>query len=120
MTPNAIRRHLDKVLGSPAFGRNERLSRFLRFAVDLHLEGLDHQLKESVIGTEIFGRKPGYNPKSDGVVRNEARRLRALPNRCNLRPAWRATSTWRTPVAAASLPSEKITSLAINICADFK
>jgi serine/threonine-protein kinase len=78
LTVKAIRRHLDKVLGSPAFGRNERLSRFLRFAVELHLQGLDHELKESVIGTEIFGRKPNYDPKSDGIVRNEARRLRAL------------------------------------------
>jgi hypothetical protein len=34
----------------------ERLSRFLRFVVERHLEGRDHELKESVIAIEIFGR----------------------------------------------------------------
>jgi TolB-like protein len=76
----AVRRYLGKVLDSPGFGRNDRLSRFLRLVVDRHLEGRDHELKESVIGTEIFGRKPDYNPKADAIVRAEARRLRALLN----------------------------------------
>src|SRR6202012_5665221 len=31
---------------------------------------------ESVIGTEVFGRAADYNPKSDPIVRTEARRLR--------------------------------------------
>src|SRR5262249_18533659 len=35
-----------------------------------------HELKESVIGAEVFGRKPDYNPKRDPIVRTEARRLR--------------------------------------------
>ena len=73
-------RALQRVLESPGFVRNERLSRFLRFVVDLHLEGRDDELKESVIGTEIFGRRPDYNPKDDAIVRTEARRLRALLN----------------------------------------
>jgi hypothetical protein len=37
-------------------------------------------MKESVIGAEIFGRRPDYNPKTDAIVRTEARRLRALLN----------------------------------------
>jgi TolB-like protein/Flp pilus assembly protein TadD len=41
------------------------------------LEGRDHELKESVIANEVFGRKPDYNPKRDPVVRTEAGRLRA-------------------------------------------
>ena len=75
---DAARSQLEKILASPGFARNERLSRFLRFVVERHLEGRDHELKESVIGTEIFGRKPDYNPKNDAIVRTEARRLRAL------------------------------------------
>ena len=76
----SVEAELKRVLESPGFERNERLSRFLRFVVERHLEGRDHELKESVIGTEIFGRRPDYNPKSDAIVRTEARRLRALLN----------------------------------------
>jgi adenylate cyclase len=76
----AARQELKRVLESPGFGRNERLSRFLRLVVERHLEGRDHELKESVIGNEIFGRRPDYNPKNDAIVRTEARRLRGLLN----------------------------------------
>jgi tetratricopeptide (TPR) repeat protein len=72
----AVRRQLAKVLESPGFARNERLSGFLRFVVERHLEGRSSELKESVIGTEVFGREPAYDTKSDPVVRTEARRLR--------------------------------------------
>jgi tetratricopeptide (TPR) repeat protein len=74
---DAARRGLEEVLKSPGFVRNQRLSYFLRFLIDRHLEGRDQELKESVIGVEVFGRPPGYNPKEDPVVRTEARRLRA-------------------------------------------
>jgi TolB-like protein/Flp pilus assembly protein TadD len=73
----AARRQLEKVLASPGFARNERLSRFLRFVVDRHLDGRDGELKESLIGIEVFGRIPGYDPKKDPIVRTEASRLRA-------------------------------------------
>ena len=33
------------------------------------------ELNESVIGVEVFGRKPDYSPKRDPIVRTEARRL---------------------------------------------
>src|SRR5579863_10781872 len=72
----AVQKQLDEVLRSPGFARNERLSGFLRFIVERHLEGRDRELKESVIGIEVFGRKPDYNPKRDPIVRTEARRLR--------------------------------------------
>jgi tetratricopeptide (TPR) repeat protein len=73
---DAARREVDKILQSAGFARNERLSQFLRFLVERHLEGRDHELKESVIGVEVFGRKAGYSPKQDPIVRTEARRLR--------------------------------------------
>src|SRR5579872_6243042 len=76
----AAQQALKRVLENPVFTRHERLSRFLRFVVDRHLAGRDPELKESVIGTEIFGRRPDYNPKTDAIVRTEARRLRALLN----------------------------------------
>jgi adenylate cyclase len=73
----AVRRQLERVLASQGFARNERLSKFLRVAVERHLEGRDSDLKESVIGIEVFGRRPGFDSKQDSTVRSEAGRLRA-------------------------------------------
>src|SRR5580704_353007 len=73
----AVRNELERVLASPGFARNERLSRFLRVIVECHLQGRDVELKESVIGIEVFGRKPGFDAKQDSTVRTEAGRLRA-------------------------------------------
>jgi TolB-like protein len=72
-----VRKHLERVLASPGFARNERLSRFLRVIVERHLEGRDGDLKESVLGIEVFGRQPGFDAKQDSTVRTEAGRLRA-------------------------------------------
>jgi TolB-like protein/Flp pilus assembly protein TadD len=78
--PHAVEQELKLLLESAIFTRNERLSRFLQFVVEQHLAGRGHELKESVIGAEIFGRKLDYDPKKDAIVRTEARRLRALLN----------------------------------------
>ncbi len=74
---DAARRQLERVLASPRFSRNERMSRFLRFVADRYLEGEDSHLKESVIAVEVFGRKPDHDPSQDSIVRTEAGRLRA-------------------------------------------
>jgi len=74
--PEATRRQLERVLSSPGFLHNERMSRFLRFLAERHLEGHGDQLKESVIAVEVFGRKPDHNPVQDSIVRTEAGRLR--------------------------------------------
>ena len=71
-----IRRALAQVLASALFSRNERQTRFLKFLVERHLEGQDHELKESVIAVEVFDRRPDYDPKLDAIVRTEAVRLR--------------------------------------------
>src|SRR6516225_2007384 len=74
---HTVRRQLERVLESEGFASNDRLSGFLRFVVERHLEGRHHELKESVIANEVFGRRPDYSPKRDPVVRTEAQRLRA-------------------------------------------
>ena len=74
---DATRQALERVLSSSGFLRNERLSGFLRFLVERHLEGRDSELKESVIAHEVFGREADYDPKLDAIVRTEAVRLRA-------------------------------------------
>ena len=81
MYQETTRQQLGRVLASAGFAKNERLSQFLRFVVERHLEGRERELKESVIGNEVFGRKPGFDPKIDGIVRTEAMRLRARLNK---------------------------------------
>lgn len=71
-----IRKQLERVLASPQFSRSERLSRFLRFAVEAALAGELDRLKETNVGVEVFDRSPSYDPKVEPIVRVEARRLR--------------------------------------------
>ena len=73
----AARDELERVLSSACFARVERTSKLLRFLVERRLEGRESELKESVIGVEVFGRPPDYDPKVDSTVRSEAVRLRA-------------------------------------------
>ncbi len=72
--PECVRVQLAKILASHAFAGAERPGRFLRFIVEQALEG--NQLKETVLGAEVFGRDPSYDPRLDGVVRVEAVKLR--------------------------------------------
>jgi TolB-like protein len=71
-----VRAELARVLESPIFAQSDRLGRFLRFAVEHAISGTDEGLKEYVIGTEVYDRKPPYHPSQDSIVRTEARRLR--------------------------------------------
>jgi len=72
----AVRGQLEKILVSEAFARADRMSRFLRFIVQETLKGRGTQLKEYLIGVEVFDRESSYDPRTDPVVRGEARRLR--------------------------------------------
>jgi TolB-like protein len=71
-----IRGELQRILASEGFARNERLSGFLRYVVEEELSGRGDQLKESLVGVEVFGRRPDYDARQDSVVRTEAARLR--------------------------------------------
>src|SRR5271168_5112289 len=65
------------MLASRLFARSERLCRFLRFCVELTLDEKSDQLKEQLVGVEVFDRKGDYDPRTDPIVRVEARRLRS-------------------------------------------
>jgi hypothetical protein len=77
LTPDAVRATLDKILSSSGFANAERLTRFLRYTVEETLNGQTDKLKESLLGIDVFGRKPTYDPRVDAVVRTEAVKLRA-------------------------------------------
>ena len=71
-----IRTALSAIIGGRQFQSASRLSSFLNYIVDETLKGNDHYLKEYVLGTEVFGRAPDYDPRIDPIVRNSAVRLR--------------------------------------------
>jgi hypothetical protein len=73
----AIREELSRILESPIFVQSDRLGRFLRYTVETTLAGDAETLKEYLIGTEVYDRKPPYHPSVDSIVRSEARRLRS-------------------------------------------
>jgi TolB-like protein len=71
-----VRDQLARILSSTAFANAGRLSRLLTYVVDRTLAGEGDQLKEYVLGTEVFDRAAQYDPRIDSIVRVEARRLR--------------------------------------------
>src|SRR5260221_12877573 len=75
VSASAVRAALEKILGTDGF-RTGRLGPFLRHLVEGALRGAEAELKESVLGIEVFGRTAGYDVRSDSIVRVEARRLR--------------------------------------------
>lgn len=77
LDPEEIGAQVERVLASRLFTRSHRLCRFLRFSVEQTLAGRSAQLKEQIIGVEVFDRKADYDPRIDPIVRVEARRLRA-------------------------------------------
>src|SRR6202020_1910241 len=72
----AVRKELSRILESSVFVQSDRLGRFLRYTVETTLAGNAEVLKEYLIGTEVYERKPPYHPCVDSIVRSEARRLR--------------------------------------------
>jgi TolB-like protein/Tfp pilus assembly protein PilF len=74
---SAVREQLERILVHGLFARSERMGRFLRLGVERTLEGRTDELKEYLIGVEVFDRKTSYDPRVDPIVRVEARRLRS-------------------------------------------
>ena len=77
IAPDDVRSALERVLGGAGFRNADRLSRFLRFAVERSLAGEGSELKEYRIGTEVYDRGADFDPRVDPIVRVEARRLRS-------------------------------------------
>src|SRR3954469_22052143 len=72
-----VRQQLDRMLASPTFQQVDRLKRFLSFIVTETIAGRGDQLKEYVIGVQVFDKESSFDPRADPIVRVQARRLRA-------------------------------------------
>ena len=73
----AVLEHLERILASPTFQQGDKLKRFLKFIVHEAVAGRRHELKEYVIGVQVFGKEESFDPRTDPIVRVQARRLRA-------------------------------------------
>lgn len=73
---NEVRAVVARITASSGFVHSDRLCRFLRFTVNAWLSGEGDQIKEYLIGREVFDRDGNYDPRTDPIVRVEARRLR--------------------------------------------
>ena len=71
-----MRQELASILATPAFRNSPQRSRFLAYVVDCALAGDHENLKEYVIGVEVFGRPESFDPRLDSVVRVHATQLR--------------------------------------------
>jgi TolB-like protein/Tfp pilus assembly protein PilF len=72
-----IRSQLDRILGGRAFAQAPILSRLLRYLVERTVDGQPEDLKEYTVGVEVFGRGASFDPRTDTIVRVQARRLRS-------------------------------------------
>jgi hypothetical protein len=67
---------LEKILGSKHFVNAHKKKQFLRLICNFYLEGRAHELNEHILGYDVFGRKNGYNPSDDPIVRVCAHEIR--------------------------------------------
>ena len=72
-----VRQQLNRLLTSKTFSQVERLKRFITFIVDEAVAGRGAELKEYVIGVQVFAKEASFDPRTDPIVRVQARRLRA-------------------------------------------
>jgi hypothetical protein len=72
----AIQQQLEQLLASPLFHSSKRYPSFLRFVVARVLAGQTDQLKERILGIEVFGRPSDYDTNADPIVRVTAAEIR--------------------------------------------
>jgi hypothetical protein len=74
--PASIQQVLDDVLASSPFCHTQQCQNLLRYIVKHSLAQEEALLRERVIGAEVFGRRPDYEPGDDPVVRIRAAEVR--------------------------------------------
>jgi hypothetical protein len=105
---DGIRKHLKDVIEGEAFRGSNRSGQFLRHIVEEAVAGRQENLKERLLGIEIFGRAPSYDTGEDAIVRVTAsdvrRRLLQHYGRSGDHPAYRFSLSPGTYVPRITLP----------------
>jgi len=76
ITVQQVRTQLKRLVDSPPFRSSKRYPRFLTYIVEKELAGAFDELKERLIGIEVFDRAPDYDHTSDPCVRVAASEIR--------------------------------------------
>ena len=76
-TEREVRDQIERITSSAAFRPSDRLKHFIAFVASQVLQGKGDNLKEYAVGVQVFGRESSFDPRTDPVVRVQARRLRA-------------------------------------------
>jgi hypothetical protein len=76
LTAEMIRAQLELLVRDEAFRSSKRSVAFLKYVVEMTLNGAADQIKERTIGVEVFGRDPSYDTNLDHIVRTAATELR--------------------------------------------
>ena len=71
-----MHQQLEKLLATPLFNSSKRYPSFLKYVVTHSLAGQTDQLKERILGVEIFGRSADYDTNTDPIVRVTAAEIR--------------------------------------------
>ncbi len=113
-----IRQGLKELLASPSLRSSQQCQHLLQYIVDHTLSGELALLRERVIGKEVFGRRPDYEPGEDPVVRLRAVDLRkrlaiyyqSLSKSPELRievppGSYKAVFTWNPPADHPTVPA---------------
>src|ERR1700732_1864659 len=72
----SVRNELESVIASDAFTGSKRCQDFLRLVIDHTLAGDLDELRERMIGVEMFHRPADYDTANDAVVRVRATEVR--------------------------------------------
>jgi len=72
----AVRAEMERAVAGAHFKSSQRCQSLLRYLVERTVAGESAQLKERVIGVDVFGRAPDYDTSEDPVVRTTAGEVR--------------------------------------------
>jgi hypothetical protein len=71
-----VHAQLERIISSSSFKSSKRHPRFLRFVIEKSLSGTAQEIKERIIGVEVFDRAVDYDLASDPIVRVAAGEIR--------------------------------------------
>ncbi|HYO84720.1 MAG TPA: tetratricopeptide repeat protein [Bryobacteraceae bacterium] len=76
-SPEEIRAQIRRIQSSAGLATAPSLQQLLEYTVEKALNGSAAEIKESTVAIDVFGRKSSsFNPKTDAIVRVQARKLR--------------------------------------------
>lgn len=108
--PATVSSQCERLLRDPLFSNSRRTSELLKYIVERSLHGNHDELKERIIGIEVFGRASDYNTSNDAAVRVAITELRKRLARYYEYPAHSDEIRIELPpgsyVARFNLPSE--------------